>query len=241
MLTTSAGIVTRRRVPPQRFSNGVVVNDGSIEAGSGSEPRPRAASPSAPALCAAISSARRVRSLRRCATGYDIQRESDQGPTCWRYHFPHAGRLSVEQPPCRGFRAEQLRQHHRVRLQSLNPAFGNSVEPMALPQASYEWTSDPTRSAGAGTRARAAQSCPSDRARGRRLSSRRDGGCRSTAPGATLLRFRREPAHRRLFRRPRGAHAQLRAGDDRLGQTLELPSNIGTTATVAGRVFRKQC
>ena len=167
MLTTSAGIVLGGEYR-QRFSNGVVVNDGSIEAGSGSETETVGSLDQAHRPCARpFLRQGRVGSHRRCGAPDTTSSARADQTYMLRYHFPTPADYLSSNLHVEDFGPNSYGNITAYAFQSLNPAFGNSVEPMALPQASYEWTSDADAIGGrwhaGGERA---QSCPSDRARG---------------------------------------------------------------------------
>ena len=123
-------------------------------------------------------------------------------------------------------------------FQSLNPSYGDSIEPMALPSARYDWTSDPD---GIGGRWHLAGSALDllhhTGPEVRRLSSEAD--WRLLFNGAlgdrfTFMTSLRTDAYS-------ADHVALTPNFvtviNPYGQTVELPNNAGTVSTIAGRAF----
>ncbi len=216
LITTSAGVVLGGEYR-ERFSNGVMVNDGSIEAGGGSE------SANAGNVGPATGQVRwhlfgngdwDLNDQSR--TGYQVQRESDQ-TYMLRYHFPTPWNYLTTHLYGENFGPNSYGNISGLTYQSLSPLYGNSLEPIAAPDALYTWTGEPDALGGRWNLTGSALNLiHHHRARG---APRLDRGRVGAAVRRPLRRppdLAREPQDGRIFRRSRRIDAEHAAGDDRI-------------------------
>ncbi|MGH7088811.1 MAG: LPS-assembly protein LptD [Stellaceae bacterium] len=140
MLTTDAGVVLDGEYR-QRFSNGITINEASIAAGAG--PQTAQASnigPQTGAIRGHFFGNGEWDIDQNWRAGYFVQRASDQSYLL-RYHFPSPTNYLTSHVYAEDFGYDHYGIVRADSFQSLNPAFGDSIEPIALPAASYEWTS----------------------------------------------------------------------------------------------------
>ncbi len=142
MITTSAGVVLGGEYR-ERFANGYMVNDGTVEAGGGSE------SANAGNVGPETGQVRwdffgngdwDLNDQSR--TGYQIQRESDQ-TYMLRYHFTTPANYLTSHLYDEYFGPNSYGNISALSFQSLSEFYGDSLEPIALPDAQYTWSSDP--------------------------------------------------------------------------------------------------
>ncbi len=237
LLTTNAGIVLEGEYR-ERFSNGLMVNDGSIEAGG------NPVNPTFTGLQQRVGPVRGhffgtgVWNLDdNWRAGYDVQRESDQSYMLF-YQFPTPYDFLKSDLYAENFGENSYGNISALAFQSLNPDFGNAVEPIALPTASYDWTSEPDRIGGRWHLATSALDLihitgPEVR----RLSTSADwhlnfnGAVGDRFTFATSLRTDGYSADHVALT------PNFQVVTDPFGQVVELPSNVGTASTTAGRAF----
>jgi LPS-assembly protein len=237
MLTTNAGVVLGGEYR-QRFANGLMVNNASLEAGGGHQSE------------ALTNFTPRTGPVRghffgtgewdlndHLRTGYDIQRETDQ-TYMLRYHFPTPSNYLKSNLYAEDFGRASYGNLSAYAFQSLNPAYGDSVEPMALPTARYDWTSEPNAIGGRWHLAASALNLVHRTGpEVRRASTEADwrlpfnGVLGDRFTFTTSLRTDAYSAD----------HVALTPNfltvTNNFGQTIQLPNNVGTTSTVAGRAF----
>jgi LPS-assembly protein len=237
MLTTEAGVVLGGEYR-ERFTNGLIVNDGSIEAGGHSEPASASnAGPPAGPVRGDFFGKGEWDLTDDWRAGYDIERESDQ-TYMLRYHFPAPANYLPVNLYAENFGPNSYANISSLAYQSLNPVYGDSNEPIALPTASYDWTSDAD---GIGGRWHLAGSALDLLHRTgpevRRVST--SGGWGLPFNGAFGDQFTFSASVRTDAYD--SDHVALTPNyttvTNAYGQVIELPSNVGTSTEAAGRVF----
>jgi LPS-assembly protein len=237
MLTTGAGVVLGGEYR-QRFGDALIVNDGSIEVGGGRQ----AASasnfgPPTGAVRGHFFGTGEWDINREWRARYQIQRESDQ-TYMLRYHFQTPPNYLTSHVYAEDFGTRSYGNFSTYAFQSLNPSFGDSVEPMALPSASYDWTSEPDAIGGRWHLGASALN----------LLHRTGPEVRRVSSGAEWrLAFNGAIGDRFTFRGSVRAdgyasdHVALSPNfvtvTNEFGTTVQLPSNTGTSAQWSGRVF----
>ncbi|HXQ52803.1 MAG TPA: LPS assembly protein LptD [Stellaceae bacterium] len=237
MLTTTAGVVLGGQYR-ERFANGLMVNDGSIEVGGHSETASASNfGPPAGSVRGHFFGTGEWDLTNTWRAGYDVQRESDQ-TYMLRYHFPTPGNYLTSHLYAENFGPNSYGNVSTYIYQSLNPVYGDSVEPMALPVARYDWTGDPDRFGGRLHLGGSAldllhQTGPQVR----RVST--SGDWRLPFNGAigdrfTFIASMRTDAYY-------SDHVALTPNftpvTNAYGTTIDLPNNRGTTSEWAGRAF----
>lgn len=237
LLTTNAGVVLEGEYR-ERFSNGLMVNDASIEAGGRQETETYGdLTENVGAVRGHFFGKGEWDLDDSWRAGYDVQRESDE-TYMLLYSFPTPADYLKSNLYAENFGENSYGSISALAFQSLDPDYGDSTEPLALPTATYDWTSQPD---GIGGRWHLAESALDLVHRTgpevRRLSSAADWhlqfnglvGDRFTF--ATSLRTDGYSAD----------HVALTPNfvpvTDAYGEVVELPSNIGTTSTLTGRAF----
>jgi LPS-assembly protein len=237
ILTTGAGIVLAGEYR-ERFANGLMVNDGSIEAGGGRETISASGTgPPTGTVRGSIIGTGEWDLNDDWRAGYDAQRESDQ-TYMLRYHFVTPANYLTSRLYAENFGANSYFNVSSYGFQSLNPLFGDSVEPLVLPVATWTATSDPDSIGGRWTVSGNAldlahRTGPEER--------RASGGLGWEVPfnGAFGDRFTFS-AHVRTDGYS-ADHVALTPNlvtvTNEFGASVALPSDAGTVSTTAYRVF----
>jgi LPS-assembly protein len=141
MITTSAGVVLETEYR-ERFANGVMVNDAAVEAGGARQTQNagNVGPPTEPVRWDFFGNGDWDLS-DQSRTGYQIQRESDQS-FMLRYHFQTPWNYLTTHLYAENFGLNSYGSITGDSYQSLSPIYGDSIEPIALPDAQYNWTSD---------------------------------------------------------------------------------------------------
>jgi LPS-assembly protein len=237
MITTSAGVVLGGEYR-ERFSNGYMVNDGSVEAGGGSESaNAGGVGPETGQVRWDYFGTGDWALTDESRAGYQIQRESDQ-TYMLRYHFPTPYNYLTSHLYNEYFGPNSYGSITADAYQSLSEFYGDSLEPIALPDAQYTWTSQPDLVGGrwnltgsaldlihhTGPEVRrvstgAAWELPFDGLVGDRftfLASLRTDGYSADHVALT---------------------PSTQPVTTEFGETLQLPTNVNTVNTLAGRAF----
>ncbi len=237
MITTSAGAVLGGEYR-ERFSNGVMVNDGSIEAGGGRQSASAGnVGPTTGEVRGHLFGTGEWDLTDELRSGYQVQRESDQ-TYMLRYHFPTPWNYLTSHLYAENFGPSSYGDVSAYTFQSLNPLFGDSLEPIALPDAHYGWTSDPDPIGGRWHLTGSALD----------LIHHTGPEVRRVSTGAAWeLPFSGLAGDRLTFiasLRTDGYsadHVALTPSTTpvttEFGETLQLPNNAGTSTTWAGRAF----
>lgn len=237
MLTTGAGVVLDGQYR-QRFSNGVMQNEGSIEGGSGRETRSAAnIGPTTGVIRGHVNGTGEWDLNDSWRTGYLVQRATDQSYML-RYHFPTPPNYLTSHLYAENFGDNAYGVISGSAYQSLNPAYGNSNEPIALPSASYQWTLDPDRLGGRWSFIGSALNLFHHTGpEVRRVST----GAQWRVPFDGMIGDRFTFAASLRTDGYSADHVALSPNfttvPNFLGTNVALPNNQGTTATWAGRVF----
>ncbi len=237
IITTSAGVVLDGEYR-QRFGNGTMTNEASIEAGSGRQ------TASAGNIGPPTGSVRwhlfgtgewDLTSAWR--TGYQVQRESDQ-TYMLRYHFLAPPNYLTTHLYAENFGANSYGNISGFGFQSLNPLYGDSAEPLVLPTAFYDWTGDPDSIGGrlhltASALNLARHTGPEER----RIS----GGSGWRLPFNGLIGDRFEFSANLRTDAYYSNHVPLTPNfvtvTNEAGTVAQLPSNVGTSTEWAARLF----
>ena len=238
MITTSAGAVLGGEYR-ERFSNGLTVDDGSVEAGGGRQ------SASAGNVGPPTESVRwhffgtgDWDLTDESRAGFQAQRESDQ-TYMLRYHFTTPWNFLTSHLYAENFGTSSYGAIDAYSFQSLNPLFGDSLEPIALPDAQYHWTSEPDSIGGRWRLTGSALDLIHHTGpEVRRVSA----GAGWELPfngilGGDRLTFLASVRSDGYSADHVALVPSTQPATSEFGQTLQLPTNAGTTSTVAGRVF----
>jgi LPS-assembly protein len=142
--TTSAGVVLDLQYR-QRFSNGQMENDGSVEAGSGRQSASAAnVGPPTGNVRGHIFGTGEWDLNDDWRTGYQAQRASDQ-TYMLRYHFATPSNFLTSRLFAEDFPENAYGAINAYAFQSLNPLLGDSQEPIVLPVVDYTWMSQPDK------------------------------------------------------------------------------------------------
>lgn len=142
LITTSAGVVMGGEYR-QRFSNGEMVNSGSVEVGGGRQTASAGnIGPPTGDVRGHLFGTGRWDLTDDWRVGYNVQRESDQ-TYMLRYHFLTPPNYLTSHLYAENFGRDSYGNVSAYGFQSLNPQIGNSTEAMALPVALYDWRGDP--------------------------------------------------------------------------------------------------
>jgi LPS-assembly protein len=237
MITTSAGVVLDGEYR-QRFGNGYIQNDGSIEVGGGTQPESAAniGPPTGP-VRGHLFGTGELDLTGDWRAGYEVQRASDQ-TYMLRYHFTTPSNYLTTHVFAERFGPDSYGNVSALSFQSLNPLIGDSVESIALPVASYDWRGPPD--AWGGRMSLSGNALNLMRRTGpeeRRLST----------GAAWMLPFNGLIGDRFTF--TASARSDVYYSDhvaltpnftsltSAVGTTVQLPSNVNTSTEWAGRVF----
>ena len=237
LITTSAGVVLDGEYR-QRFANGVMQNDGSIEFGGGRQTASAGnTGPPTGEVRGHLFGTGTWDLSDSWRTGYLVQRESDQ-TYMLRYHFITPPNYLTTHLYAEDFGHNSYGNISAYGFQSLNPLIGDSSEPMALPAALYDWRSDPDSLGG---RLRLTGSVL-DLVRGTGPEVRRVSGSAGwELPFNGLIGDRLTFSTSVRTDGYSSDHVPLTPNSipvtNSVGTTVLLPNNAGTTSAWAGRVF----
>jgi LPS-assembly protein len=249
LLTTGAGVALDTEYR-QRFSNGVTIDNASLEAGGERvSSRPNGLGPPTGPVRWDVLGSGLWDVTDAWRAGYQVQRESDQ-TYMLRYHFPQLQQsvpatsyISPTNDLTTRAYAEYFGSNHYGNFdaesyQSLNPSFGDSIEPVVAPSLSYEWWTEPDNIGGRWQFAGSAlnllhRTGPEVR----RLSAQ--GGW--TLPFNGLIGDKFDFIANLRADGYSSDHVALTPNFvsvvNAFGQAIALPSNVNTTSAIAGRVF----
>ncbi|HUK57998.1 MAG TPA: LPS assembly protein LptD [Stellaceae bacterium] len=237
MITTSAGVVLGGEYR-ERFSNGYMVNDASIEAGGGSQSASLGnVGPSTGDVRWHFFGNGEWGLTDQTRAGYQIQRESDQ-TYMLRYHFTTPWNYLTTHLYGETFGPSSYGNISGLSYQSLSPLYGDSLEPIALPDALYTWTSEPDPLGGRWNLTGSALD----------LIHHTGPEVRRVSSGATWeLPFNGLVGDRFTFLASlrtdaySADHVALTPSTQpvttEFGETLQLPTNVNTVSTLAARGF----
>jgi LPS-assembly protein len=237
MLTEDAGQVLGGEYR-ERFANGYIDNNASIEAGGARQSASAAnVGPQTSSTRWDVMGAGEFDINDNWRTAYQVQRQSDQTYMLF-YHFLTPPNYLTTNVNAENFGENSYGIITASTFQSLSPSYGNSLEPVVLPEANYTWTSDPDRFGGRWRfDTNALDLIHHTGPEMRRVS----GG------GAWELPFNGAIGDRFTFiasTRLDGYNSDhvplspnLQPVTNEFGQSLGLPTNFDTTTATAGRIF----
>jgi LPS-assembly protein len=237
MLTTGAGGVLGGEYR-ERFANGYIDQNGSIEAGGASQSASVAnvGPPAGPVRWDVMGNGE-FDINDNWRTAYQLQRESDQTYMLF-YHFLTPPNYLTTHVDAEDFGENSYGNISAYSFQSLSPYYGDSLEPVALPDARYSWTSKPDRLGGRWLLDTSALD----------LIHHTGPEVRRVSGGAAWeLPFNGAIGDRFTFTASMRSDAydsdhvplspNLQPVTTEFGQTLALPTNFNTTGAVDGRIF----
>ncbi|HUB97291.1 MAG TPA: LPS assembly protein LptD [Stellaceae bacterium] len=237
MLTSGAGVVLGGEYR-QRFANGLMVNDGSIEAGGGRESISASGfGPPTGDVRGDIMGTGEWDLNDDWRAGYDAQRESDQ-TYMLRYHFETPANYLTSRLWAENFGPNSYFNISSYGFQSLNPLYGDSTQPVVLPVADWTTTSAPDSLGGRWTfEANGLDLLHRTGPEERRVS----GGAGWQVPFNGLIGDRFTFSVHMRADGYSADHVPLTPNlvtvSNQYGATVSLPSNEGTVATTAYRAF----
>jgi LPS-assembly protein len=237
LITTSAGVVLDGEYR-ERFGNGEMTNDGSIEFGGGRQTASAGnTGPPTGEVRGHLFGTGQWDLTDTWRTGYLVQRESDQ-TYMLRYHFLTPPNYLTTHLYAENFDSDSYGNVSAFGFQSLNPLIGDSTQPMALPVALYDWRGDPDSLGG---RLHLAGSVL-DLVRQTGPEVRRASGIAGwdlPFNGAIGDRFTLTTSVRTdaYYSDHVALTPNFTTVTNSVGTTVQLPNNVGTTTEWAGRIY----
>ena len=237
LLTTGDGIVLEGEYR-QRFSNGAMVNDASIEAGGERQTiNASGIGPPTGEVRGHFNGTGEFDLSDTWRARYAVERESDESYML-RYHFETPSNYLTSHLVAENFGAGSYGNISAYSFQSLNPVLGDSLEPVVLPIASYDWTSTPDAIGGrfhlaGGALDLAHRTGPEVR----RVSGGGDWRLPFNGPIGDRFAFSVGVRNDAYYSDHVALTPNFTTVTNSFGNTYTLPSNAGTSTEWAARVF----